>query len=459
MIAIAFPMVISQACDTIMIFTDRLFLSKQSIVDMNAVMGGGLTVFMMMCFFIGLSGYSTALIGQYLGANQKKYCSCVTFQTFLISIFAYIPIMLTAPLAYKLFVMMKISPQQLEPQMIYFNILLGAVILNLLRHNLSCFFSGIGKTGVVMIASCVAMLVNVGASYVLIFGKFGFPVLGIRGAAYGTILGTISSLLILIGSYFSKKISSEFFVKESFIFNKGIFFKLWRFGFPSGLEFMLNILAFNITVLLFHAQGLVTATAATIVFNWDLVSFVPLIGIEIAVMSLVGRSMGEKNVALAHRSTMAGLKMGMIYSSFILLAFIFFPHVLVNMFRPQENSHIFNQSLPLAIDMVRLASIYVLIEALFVVFIGALRGAGDTFWAMIISVSLHWMIVIALYVMFYVLKYPPLLGWAVMVGSFFVFSFIVLWRYLSGAWKKINVIHTKESLSALVDGLHEPAIS
>lgn len=459
MMAIAFPMVISQACDTIMIFTDRLFLSKQSIVDMNAVMGGGLTVFMMMCFFIGLSGYSTALVGQYLGANQKNYCSRVTSQAFIISFLAYIPIILMAPLAYKLFSVMNISAEQMKPQIAYFNILLWAVIINLLRHNLSCFFSGIGKTGVVMLASCVAMIVNVGASYVLIFGKFGFPALGINGAAYGTILGSFCSFLILIISYFSKEIALEFNVKESFVFHQEIFFKLWRFGFPSGLEFLLNILAFNITVLLFHAQGLVTATAATIVFNWDLVSFVPLIGIEIAVMSLVGRSMGERNVDMAHRSTMAGLKMGMIYSSGILFAFIFFPQGLVNMFRPQQDVYIFNQALPLAISMVQLASIYVLIEALFVVFIGALRGAGDTFWAMMISVSLHWIIVVALYVMFYIFKYPPLLGWAVMVGLFFLFSFIVLWRYLSGAWKKINVIHVKEATPALMDGLHEPSLS
>lgn len=72
MLAIALPMVVSQACDTIMIFTDRLFLAKLGPHLMSAAMGGGLTCFMMMSFFIGLTGYSTALVAQYFGAKKKQ---------------------------------------------------------------------------------------------------------------------------------------------------------------------------------------------------------------------------------------------------------------------------------------------------------------------------------------------------------------------------------------------------
>ena len=72
MIALALPMVVSQACDTVMIFTDRLFLSRLSPELMNAAMGGGLTAFMMMTFFLGLTGYATALVAQYFGREGKN---------------------------------------------------------------------------------------------------------------------------------------------------------------------------------------------------------------------------------------------------------------------------------------------------------------------------------------------------------------------------------------------------
>jgi multidrug resistance protein, MATE family len=457
MIAIAFPMVVSQACDTIMIFTDRLFLAKLGPEHMNASMGGGLTAFMMMSFFIGLTSYSTALVAQYYGAGKKDQCPRVTTQVLLFSAMAYIPILMCRPLAHQLFIIMGISPEQMAPQKIYFDILLFGVVISLFRHNLSCFFSGVGRTGVVMLASCTAMIVNIILNYVFVFGKFGCPALGIAGSAYGTLLGGLSGLLVLAGAYLSRKNCLEFSISKAFHFDALIASQLWRFGLPSGIEFLLNIFAFNATVLMFHAQGLVTATAATIVFNWDLVSFVPLIGVEIGVMSLVGRAMGAKDPDTAHRSTMSGLKMGLVYSAVILFFFVIFPDVLVNIFRPAGPTDVFTAAAPLAVSMVRVASIYVLVEAMFVVFIGALRGAGDTFWAMTISVSLHWLIVLMLFIMFHVYHFSALAGWVVMVALFFIFSFIVLLRYNLGHWRKIQVISPSAPGSSLTDGLHEPA--
>jgi MATE family multidrug resistance protein len=64
-------MVVSHACDTVMTFTDRVFLSRLGPDEMNAAMSGGLTSFMMMTFFMGLIGYTTALVAQYLGAGRR----------------------------------------------------------------------------------------------------------------------------------------------------------------------------------------------------------------------------------------------------------------------------------------------------------------------------------------------------------------------------------------------------
>ena len=67
---------------------------------------------------------------------------------------------------------------------------------------------------------------------------------------------------------------------------------LCRFGYPAGAEMFLNLLAFNGIVLTFHSHGPATATAVTVMFNWSMVSFVPLIGVQIGVMSLMGRYIG-----------------------------------------------------------------------------------------------------------------------------------------------------------------------
>ncbi len=228
MIAISFPMVVAHASDTVMIFTDRLFLARLDPVLMNAAMVGGLGVYMMMMFFIGLTGYTTAVAAQFLGAGKKHMCAVVTTQALIIAFVSYPVILACRPLAHALFQAMSISETQLGPQTEYFNTLLFIVLISVLRNSLNSFFSGIGRTKVVMVSSLVSMSANIVFNYVLIFGKFGFPALGIRGAAYGSILAAVLGLLVVVFQYFRPKIRKEFSMGGAFYFDKAVMKKLLR---------------------------------------------------------------------------------------------------------------------------------------------------------------------------------------------------------------------------------------
>ena len=83
-----------------------------------------------------------------------------------------------------------------------------------------------------------------------------------------------------------------------------------------------------------------------------------------------------------------------------------------------------------------------------VVFSGALRGAGDTFWAMCISVGLHWSLLPILIVMLHFLDMSPESAWVVIVLTFLVFSYLFYLRYRSGRWREIRVVQTTEELVA-----------
>jgi MATE family multidrug resistance protein len=439
MLAISLPMVVSQASETVLIFTDRLFLSRLGPVQMSAAMSGGLTAFMMMTFFLGLIGYATALAAQYLGAGRKSRCATVLSQAVIVALVAYPLILAARPLAHGLFALTDIPAEQLEPQQLYFDILLGGTILALLRSCFASFFSGVGRTRVVMLSALATMLVNVGVNYVLIFGRLGLPALGIRGAAYGTILGSLCGLLILLTAYLTRSNRREFEVAFP-RFDGEVMRKLLRFGCPAGVELFLNLLAFTAMILLFHSHGLVTATAVTIVFNWDMVSYVPLLGIQIGVVSLVGRYMGAGRPEIAERVTISGLKMGWAYSSVILVLFVGLPEQLVAVFQPLEPDIIFAEAAPLAVGMLRLAALYVLADAVMVVFSGALRGAGDTFWTMCISVGLHWLLLPLLFISLKVLHLSPQIAWLALVVFFLSFSGVFYLRYRSGRWKTLAVL-------------------
>ncbi len=437
---ISFPMMISQGCETVMIFTDRLFMSRLGPEQMNATLMGGLTVFVMTTFFIGLTGYTNALVAQFYGAGQKKRCGIVVSQAAILSFIGYPLILAVSPLVIRYFAACGIAPEQLAPQKTYFSIVVFSTIITLLRNCLSGFFCGIGNTGYVMVAAALSMVINVGVDYVLIFGKFGAPALGIKGAALGTIIGGFTGLSVLAIIYLKSHVKAEYGIIGSLKYDKFVMGKLLRFGSPSGLEMFLNLVAFNLMIMIFHADSLVTATAASIVFNWDLVSFVPLIGVQIGVTSLVGRYMGAGSPDTAYKVTLSGILMGWCYSLMILILFIFFTEPLVDIFKPQEANTVFNEARPLAIFMVRLAAVYVMVDTLFAVLTGALRGAGDTIWAMIITVILHWVLVAILYIIINVLNMSAKAGWISVVVVFISFSMLILWRYSTGKWRKIKVV-------------------
>ena len=171
-----------------------------------------------------------------------------------------------------------------------------------------------------------------------------------------------------------------------------------------------------------------------------MVSFIPLLGIEIAVTSLVGRYMGAKTPNVAHHAAISGIKTGIFYSIVILVLFVFVPELLVRVFHPVSPSSVFESAVPIAVSMIKIASLYVLAEAVMVATIGALRGAGDTHFTMIASVTAHWSFLPILYLSLNVLKLSVAVSWLILVVFFLLFCSILIFRFRSGKWKRIKVI-------------------
>jgi len=436
MISVALPMVVSSACETVMMFTDRLFLSRLGSEHMSASMGGGLSAFMLMSFFVGLIGYSTAVTAQYYGSGQQKKYPKVTFQAMLISFGAYPLLLITVPLVVWFFKMSGLSEPQLVQQIPYFKILMLGALLGLIRASFSGFFSGIGFTRIVMVASLIAMLCNMLFSYVLIFGKFGFNAMGIVGAGYGTIAGTAISVLILFAVYLRYLKRENILLTDVIGYDKEIFMKVLKFGFPAGLELFLNMSAFTLMIVSFQTVGLESASAVTIMFNWDHVAFIPLIGLEIGVTSLFGRYIGAGREDIAHRTLISGIKTGTLFSVIVALFFVAIPGILVDVFAPAVYDPSFDIIREKAVFMLRTASIYVTVNALIIVYGGALRGAGDTYMAMIITVGIMWFLTTTTYVVLHVLNMSIESAWVTLITIFFFMPTLLYMRYRSGAWKK-----------------------
>jgi len=437
---IALPMVVSSACETLMMFVDRLFVSKLGPEYVSAAMGGGITAFMFMTFFLGLTGYSNALVAQYLGSGRKERCGLAVGQALFIALLAYPVMLLCVPLGELLFKATRVAPLQLVPQREYFRILMWGTLLGLTRSGLSSFFSGIGRTRIVMLSAAVSMVVNIIANYVLIFGHFGFPALGIRGAAIGTITGSAVGLSVMIVKYLGPRYRHEYGILRGLRFDWQVMRTLLHFGTPSGLEFFLNLFAFNLLVLNFHSYGVAQAAAMSITFSWEMFSFIPLIGVGIAVTSLVGRYMGAGDPDTAHKVAMSGVKMACAYSVLTFTAFLFFAEPMIEMFRPADGGAAFADVIPLGVFMLRMVSLYVFADAMSIVLSSALRGAGDTFWSMVVSVSCHWCFTIAAVVLVHVFDADPRVTWVTVVVLITGMCVAFVFRYRGGKWRSMTVV-------------------
>ena len=283
---IALPMVVSQGTFAVMIFTDRYFMSQIDSVHMAAALGGGVAAFFSFCFFTGLLSYANALTAQYLGAGELGKCSKVVTQGIVITVMCSPALVLITYLVSGIFENVGHDSAQVELEKTYYTILMLGVIVTLTKTCLSSYFAGIGRTRVVMICDVCGLVFNVPLCYVMVFGKLGLPELGIVGAGISTIIASFFACLLFFLFYFEREHRVKFFVMNSFHIDWGVLRRFWRLGFPSGLELFLNVAAFNLFLLMFQGYGVVEGASAAIVFNWDLLSFVPMIGLNLSLIHI-----------------------------------------------------------------------------------------------------------------------------------------------------------------------------
>jgi len=439
MLNIALPMVVSQASETVMLFVDRLFLSRLGTAYLSAAMSGGLTSFVLASIFGGTVGYVNAIVAQYYGAGRKDRCASAVTQGIYLSFAAYPFLLAVIPLVKYFFVAVGHNELQISLEYGYFRVLFAGSLLFVLRSCVTGFFLGIGRTRIVMAANIVGMLVNIPVNYVLIFGKLGFPAMAMEGAAIGTICGNAAIISILMFVYLRKKYRQEYGTGSSWRFDKRLFRKLIKFGSPAGIEMFLNVMAFNIFVQLMHSYGPGVAAAVTITFNWDMVAFIPMLGLGFATTAVAGQYVGARDMEGARETAYMSLKIGYIYAGTMMMVFLFGAGPLVAVF-----SSGFPDATPeieaLARMLLRLASLYTLADATQLIFAGTLRGAGDTAWVMRLSVILHWLMAISAIVLIRIIVVPPVVVWLVFILLIICMGVGMILRFRGGKWTQLSLV-------------------
>ncbi|RLQ23255.1 MATE family efflux transporter [Seongchinamella sediminis] len=427
-------MVISQGAFAVMVFTDRWFMSQIDSVHIAAAMGGGVASFFCLSLFIGLISYGNALVAQYYGAGMFPRCPRVVSQGVIIAVVS-LPLLAIVGVGMGLaFDHMGHDPRQVPLERMYFYTLMGGGFFHLVKACLASYFVGIGRTRVVMAVDVIGICINIPLSWMLIFGQFGLPELGIVGAAAGTVFAQFATILLFLCFYLSRAHRQQFSVGESLAFDRGVMRRYLRLGVPSALESFMNTGTFNVFLLLFQGYGVVQGASMAIVFNWDMVSFVPMMGLNIGVMSLIGRFVGAGDMTRTNQVISSGLILALGYSGLLAVLYLMFRVELVDVFATGDQH--FNEIRELASAMMIGLTTYMLADAVLLIAGGALRGAGDTRWVMWTSTSLHWLMLLAQYFVIVVWQLDPLVSWWVFVVMLQSIAVCYAVRLYRGRWRQ-----------------------
>jgi len=446
---VSIPLVISSGTNGLMYVVDRVFLSWDSVDSMAAALPAGVLHWNLAALALGTVGYANAFVGQYEGAGDRHRIGPVLWQGVYIALVAtaiiWICVLPFAPQIFSFFGHDSVI-QALELR--YFRIMCWGTAPLLVSATLACFYSGRGQTTVIMVVDIIGSLVNVVLDYLLIFGKFGFPKLGIDGAAIATATAFTSIVVMYLIVLAWTQRGSEYCLFSGWRFDRQLSARFLRFGLPNGIQQFLDIACWTFFVQVVGGLGRTELAATGLLFNLNSLVFIPLMGISTAVMALTGQRVGEGRPELAVRTTWMAVGLASIYVFIWCGIYLLLPEFILRPYGLTENEGPLEQ---LVIFLLRFVAVYSLFDAMAVIFGSAIRGAGDTRFSLIFSVSAGVLVmVIPSYIASREGPAGFLLAWYAVTAFVTVLGLGFLARFQQGRWKKMRVIeHTAPELGHL----------
>jgi len=309
--------------------------------------------------------------------------------------------------------------------------------LVMISHAGSGFFMGIHRPIVTMYASLCGQLVNVTANYVLIFGKLGFPEMGIAGAGWGTVIGLSVTTVIGLVAFLGNNINATFKSRHTLNIDFDKMYDLLKIGLPAGFGLMVNVAIWGVILagLVGKVDGKEALAASSVALSYASFSTMPIVGISTALTAAVGKTIGQGKKNLVAKQTSICMRVALIYMGLVGLCFFLFRDALMTFWSSDAKVK------EIGVNILICAAIYQVFHAARIIYSGPLQGAGDTMWLAIISAAAS-VVVLGLGGVLIVIFLPSLgsLGpWIAATLSVIVAGLANRWRFKSNKWMKIDL--------------------
>ena len=384
------PVLVTQLSYTAMGAIDTMMVGHLGVLELGAVGLGNLLTWWFLSFFFGLLTGVSAFVAQAVGAGRGSRVGVVFWQGVYLAAASAMVIGLCWPIAPTVFGWTGASAELQRLATDYSQLrLLGGIGLCLLLVS-DNFYRGLGRTNVPMLCAISQLLLNCGLNYLLIYGKAGLPALGVSGAA----LGTSIAQLVVGGILFATIVGSRHFRRDFSLAagwrpDRAVLRSMALVSLPIATQTFLEMGGISVFSAVVARLGEAQMAATNAVIQaWSL-AFMSAFALAVGATTLVGQSLGAGDVPKARQATSRIMWLGLWLTAAVGVLYLSAPEWLIRLFVREGDA---GALLPYARPLFTVVVICLFFDLRFNVLAGALRGAGDTAYSMLVNIGSAWLV-------------------------------------------------------------------
>jgi putative MATE family efflux protein len=433
---IAWPSLVELTLTQLTSMVDLIMVGQLGAWAISAV---GLTTqpkFLMMIMFMAMNIGATALVARYKGSGEHQKANTILrqalFLTFILSVAASIVGFVFAESLVRF--MGAADAQTLAGGTSYLKIQMLGFVALALTSTITATLRGVGNSKIAMTYNLVANIVNVVFNYLLIYGNFGFPRMGVSGASLATIIGQFTAFLLALFAVLRGNQYLKLNLKDGFKPQREHLKNIFNIGIPAMIEQFVMRAGMIIYAITVASLGTVAYAIHQISLNILSISFMNGQAFAVAATSLVGQSLGKKRPDFAQSYSSHTRRLGMLFATVIALIFFFFGKPIVSLYN--NDPEIVSQGA----KVLMLIAFVQPFQSSQLILTGVLRGAGDTRATAIIAFITILLIRPSLAIFnIRVLDWGLMGAWVALLVDQMLRSLLVILRFNSGKWKNIKV--------------------
>ncbi len=426
----ALPAMMEMILYMLIAVVDIAIVGRLGAVPLAAVSLGSEIFFGVVLILEALGIGSSVLVAQAKGAGQMVEAGRIASQTVLLGLLiGTLAGILGVAYAGSIVGLFAVEPVVYTEAVTYLEITFWVVPVALTFYMINTVYRGLGRTDIPMYIALVVNIVNCAGNYLLVYGKFGFPQLGVAGSAWATaiahIVGFIIALIVLMSGQAGLKI--HFFWMRRLRWT--IIKKIFCLGLPSFCEQLFNNISVMVSVFLIVFTGTVPFAAHQVGITVESLSYMPGFGIAIAATALVGQCVGARDKRQLQRVARGSMELAVLFMGTLGIFFALIPYQIAGMFTNDP------EIIAIAGLLLRIATLEQLTIAITMVLGAIFKGSGDTRTPMLVIILCTWAYRIPFtYLFIHVLHLPIQYVWLLFVSDWLIRALIFTILYRKKNW-------------------------